>query len=327
MSAPQPPRESPPPDVTVLIVSYNTRDLLRECLRVVDRETRALRVETIVVDNASRDGSAEMVSAEFPHVRVIQTGANLGFAGANNAGIPHATGRYCVLLNSDAFLGERALEVAVELMDAHPRAGIGGAELVGRNQEFQPSARLFPSLLNDLLMISGLAARFPRSRFFGRFDRTWAETGAAAEVDWVPGAFMIVRTPLLQKLAGFDASFFFYYEEVDLCRRVKAAGYSVWYWPRIRVVHLGGESSKTKAASRSLLWRMRSGLLYHRKHHGWGVWLIGGLEYLWHGVRLWKNRMTRQGGEKAGDSRLILQLLTQAWRETRGGRVSPPAPW
>jgi GT2 family glycosyltransferase len=318
------------PDVSVLIVSYNTRDILRQCLETVRAETGSLQVETIVIDNASRDGSPEMVVAEFPEVLVIQTGANLGFAGANNVGIEKARGRYCVLLNSDAFLCQDALAVAVRLMDANPGAGIGGARLVGRDGESQPSARLFPSLLNEFLMISGLAYQFPKSSFFGRFDRTWADQSKPAEVDWVPGAFMIVRTEPLQSLHGFDTAFFFYYEEVDLCRRMKMAGNSVWYWPEIRVIHLGGESSKVEAGTmnaRATLWRLRSGLLYHRKHHGPAVLAVTGLELGWHAFRYLKNRVISGSRGKAAESRALVQLIRQAWRETRGGRLSPAAPW
>jgi len=322
--------EGLPPDVSILIVSFNTRDILRQCLATVRAETGSLRVETIVIDNASRDGSAEMVAAEFPEVLVIQTGANLGFAGANNVGIEKARGRYCVLLNSDAFLCQDALAASVRLMDANPGTGIGGARLVGRDGEAQPSARLFPSLLNEFLMISGLAYQFPNSRFFGRFDRTWADQSEPAEVDWVPGAFMIVRTEPLQRIHGFDTAFFFYFEEVDLCRRMKMAGKSVWYWPQIRVIHLGGESSKAELGTmntRTTLWRLRSGLLYHRKHHGLGVVVVTGLELAWHLFRYLKNRMISGSGRKASESRALVHLIRQAWRETRGGRLSPTAPW
>jgi len=151
------------PDVSVVIVSYNTRDLLRECLQTVYRET-GLDYEVIVVDNASRDGSLEMVGREFPSVVAIQTGANLGFAAANNVAFRRARGQYVLLLNSDAFLTPGTLLKAVSLMKASPATGLAGGRLVGRDGGWQASARLFPSLLNDFLSLSGLAARFPRSR-------------------------------------------------------------------------------------------------------------------------------------------------------------------
>lgn len=325
------------PDVSVVIVSFNTRDLLRECLQTLDREAGGVSCETIVVDNASRDGSADMVAAEFPAVRLVRSAANLGFAAANNRGFPLATGRYVVLLNSDAFLQPQALPRSVEKMDAAPEVGLAGGRLVGRDGAWQPSARMFPSPLNDLLTLSGLAGRYPQSRFFGRFDRTWADPAAAAPVDWVPGAYAIIRRPVLEQVGYFDERFFLYYEEVDLCRRIKAAGYTIWYWPDVVVVHLGGESSKTvqrlsmsSSGSQLTLWRMRSALLYYRKHHGFtGAWVARTSEAWWHLVRAWRNA-ARAGADavaKTDESRAISALMQQAWRETHAGSVSPQRPW
>ncbi len=318
------------PDVSVVIVSFNTRGLLRDCLHTLVREAGGVSYETLVVDSASRDGSADMVAREFPEVRLFRSDVNLGFAGANNVAFPECRGRYVVLLNSDAFLTSRALERSVAHMEATPRAGIGGARLVGRDGSWQPSARMFPSLLNDFLLLSGLADRFPKSRFFGRMDRAWADPLEACETDWVPGAYSIIRRSALEQVGYFDSRFFLYYEEVDLCRRFKDAGYQIWYWPDIVVVHLGGESSKTirqlkmsSAGAQLTLWRMRSALLYYRKHHGWQAWLAKELETMWHTLRARKN----PGNSKAEESLEIVRLLDRAWDDTRGGAVSPARPW
>ena len=135
---------------------------------------------------------------------------------------------------------------------------------MGRDGSWQPSARKFPSILDDLIVRSGLAARFSHSRFFGRFDRTWASVMEPAEVDWVPGAYSIIRTDVLAAAGPFDPRFFFYCEEVDLCKRIKQIGYSVCYWPDISVIHIGGESSRqmrsvemSKVGGQLTLWRMR----------------------------------------------------------------------
>lgn len=329
--------ESESPDVSIVIVSFNTRDLLRECLNTLAATSGEVRYEAIVVDNASRDGSADMVTAEFPQIHLIRSELNLGFAAANNRGFEIARGRYVVLLNSDAFPRPGALPNAVAHMDAAPKIGLGGARLVGRDDSWQPSARLFPSPLNDFLSLSGLSARFPRSRFFGRVDRTWADPGQPAEVDWVPGAFSIIRRDVLEQLGYFDEAFFLYYEEVDLCRRIKAADYKVCYWPDVAVVHLGGESSKTlehltlsSSGAQLTLWRLRSAYLYYRKQHGAATaWLAKQVEKQWHALRAWKNarRGDASGRAKAEESRAIMILIEQAWRETNGGRNSPPRPW
>ncbi len=325
------------PDVSIVIVSFNTRDVLRECLQTLERESEGVSYETIVVDNDSHDGSADMVEREFPAAKLIRSGANLGFAGGNNRGFPLATGRYVVLLNSDAFLRPGALKLSVEKMDANERIGLGGARLVGRDESWQPSARMFPSFLNDALAMTGLSAKYATSRFFGRFDRTWADQNEPAEVDWVPGAYSIIRREVLESIGYFDESFFLYYEEVDLCMRVKEAGYQVWYWPDVVVVHIGGESSKTVrhltmsgAGSQLTLWRMRSSLLYYRKHHGaGGAWLAKELETVWHALRASKNSKSDDPEKraKAEGSDAIVRLMSQAWNETDGGRVSPPRPW
>jgi GT2 family glycosyltransferase len=324
-------------DISVLIVSFNTRDVLRECMQSVRRESESLRTQVIVVDNGSVDGSQLMVEREFPEALLIRSAVNLGFAGANNLGYRSATGRYLVLLNSDAFLAEGALLRSVRHMEETLRCGIGGGRLVGRDGSWQPSARRFPSLLDDVMVRSGLAARFPRSRFFGRFDRTWADAMEAAEVDWVPGAFSIVRGAILEKTELFDPRFFLYYEEVDLCMRMKQMGYSVWYWPDICVTHLGGESSRkisslemSKSGSQLTLWRMRSTLLYYRKHCGRltaATAMI--LERFWYWQRFVRMRISRdpRRRETAASEKRLAAIMNQAWRETGGGKLSPVQPW
>ena len=322
-------------DLSVVIVSFNTRDLLRDCLKTLTPELASLRHEIIVVDNASRDGSPAMVAAEFPEVRLVRSEQNLGFAAANNRGFAIARGRYVVLLNSDAFPRLGAIRRSVEHMDENPKAGLGGGRLIGRDDSAQPSGRMFPSILNELLMVSGLAARHPGSRLLGRGDRTWADPMSAAQVDWLPGAYIIIRRELLERLGYFDERFFFYYEEVDLCRRIKAAGYQVWYWPDIVVVHLGGESAKTVKGQRTstgavpqlTLWQMRAQLLYYRKHHrALGAWGAAMLATSWNRIRAWRNLLAAQRA-KVEESRTIIALMRQAWRETSGGTVSPPRPW
>jgi len=322
------------PDVSIVIVSFNTRDMLRECL--LTTRNQGVTTEVIVVDNASRDGSAAMVHAEFPEVRVIACADNLGFAGANNLAFAEAVGRYVVLLNSDAFLGPETLARAVAHMDAEPNVGLAGGLLVGRDGHWQPSARLFPSVLNDFLSLTGLSVRFPSSRLFGRADRTWADPRRPADTDWVPGAFSIIRSEVLYTVGHFDPRFFLYYEEVDLCRRIKAAGYRVAYWPDLEVVHIGGESSKTvrrlslsASGSQLTLWRMRSALLYYRKHHAAQAWWVMIAETLWHRLRLLRNtfRDTPEAATKAEESQAVVALFATAWEETQGGRVCPQRPW
>lgn len=322
------------PDLSIIIVSYNTREILRACLNSLFDAGENLSLQVIVVDNASRDGSATMVQQDFPAAELVASQINLGFAAGNNVGFKQVRGNYVLLLNPDALLNKDALSRAMGYMKADATIGMGGGRLLGRDGSLQPSARQFPSLLNEILALSGLATRFPKSRFFGRFDRTWDDSQKTASVDWVPGAFALIRKSVLDEVGIFDERFFLYYEEVDLCLRFKQAGWNICYWPDVVVHHWGGESSKTvenvefsSSGSQLTLWRMRSGLLYYRKHHGaLGAWFMSRIETTWHGLRSLKARLD-SNLPKGEESRRVAKLMHRAWRETLGGQISPPRPW
>lgn len=325
-------------DLSILIVTYNSSALIGRLLSHLraefDREGAALQAEVIVVDNASRDGTADLVAGAHPWVQVVASRDNLGFAAGNNLAAQRATGRYLLLLNPDALPHPGALRQGVAYMDAHPQVGMGGGELLGEDGSRQPSARMFPTLRDELFTLSGLAARHPRSRVLARLDRRWADPDAAARVDWIPGAFVFIPTALFRELGGFDEAFFMYYEEVDLCRRLAAAGRPVQYWPVLKAMHIGGASAKTvaqarvsKAGSQLESWRMRSALLYYRKHHGFrGAWGWMALEWTWSRLRCWRANWRGQA-DKAADQQAHGEQVRRAWRETRGGAVSPPKPW
>ena len=326
------PAATHPPSASLIMLSFNTRELLRRNLAQLVTAAADIDAEIIVVDNASHDGSADMVEADFPQIQLVRSPCNLGFAGGNNLGAERARGEFLILVNSDAFIGPGTLPRAIERMQQHPRVALAGGLLIGKNGQPEPSARSFPSPLNDLLTLSGLAGRFPRSRFFGRFDRTWADPEQAAEVDWVPGAFCVIRREAIEHNGLFDERYFLYYEEVDLCRNLRKAGWTIAYWPDLKAEHWGGESSKTLSGESAsshgrqlTLWRMRSALLYYRHQHGLvHAWLAATIEQGWHRLRRMRNR---HHADKRAESEQIITLLNRAWRETRAGRVSPPRPW
>jgi GT2 family glycosyltransferase len=319
--------------LSVFIVTYNSAPLLRCCLDSLRAQTLTGDFDVIVVDNASRDESVAIMRAEYPELHLIASEVNLGFGNANNLALTVAQGRYLVLLNPDAVLPPDTLEHALRHMEANVDAGMGGGLLQDPQGGWQPSARLFPSLLNDGLTLSGLANRYPDSRFFGRFDRSWADPLTATAVDWVPGAFAILRRSLVEQIGLFDPRFFLYYEEVDLCRRIHQAGFKVYYWPDLVITHIGGASSETvdelafsSSGKQLTLWRMRSQLLYYRKWHGWLYSCLAKiLEQAWHKLRAWRN--TARTPAKAEESRRIVQLWNQAWFDTQGGHHSPSQPW
>jgi GT2 family glycosyltransferase len=321
-------------DLSILIVTYNSAKLIRPLLARLRQELAGVSGEVVVVDNASADGTAECVRREHPWVHLVASDVNLGFAAGNNLAGRHAGGRYLLLLNPDAMPAPGALARGVALMDANPAVGLAGGELRGSDGGRQPSARMFPTLRDELFTLSGLAARHPQSRLFARLDRRWADPEEPAEVDWIPGAFVFIRARDFAALGGFDERFFMYYEEVDLCRRLRAAGRGIRYWPELKATHLGGESAKTVKAARISRagaqlerWRMRSGLLYYRKHHGaWGAVGLHALERGWHKLRQWKAHW-RGRCDLAADLGVHCAELAEAWQDTAGGTRSPARPW
>lgn len=320
--------------LSVLIVSYNSSGLICTLLARLREQLSALSAEVVLVDNASHDGTAELVAVEHPWVHLVRSRVNLGFAAGNNLAARQARGRLLLLLNPDALPEPGVIARGLALMQQHPQVGLAGGRLLAPDGSPQPSARMFPGLAQEFFVLSGLAARFPRSRTLGGLDRGWADPELAARVDWVPGAFALVSAELFARLGGFDERFFLYYEEVDLCRRIQALGLQVQYWPELRVRHVGGASARTvsgaevaSAGSQLTLWRARSGLLYYRKHHGWlKAWAVNRLERGWHGLRAWRARL-RGELHKVEESLARRSLLDRAWLDTLGGRVAPPRPW
>jgi GT2 family glycosyltransferase len=319
--------------VSVIIVSYNTKDLLKRCFDSVRDSAGGVNFEIIVVDNGSKDGSAEFIKNEFPGLTLIQSSVNLGFAKANNLGYKRSSGEYIVMLNSDAFLVGEALAVSVDLMDRQPEVGLAGGRLIGEDGSWQPSARSFPGIWNEFLTLSGLAGRYRQSRIFGRPDMTYIDQNQDISCDWVPGAFTIIRRAVIEESGFFDERFFLYYEEVDLCRRIKKSGWKIAYWPAVTTIHLGGVSAGTfsrklvsKTGKQMGLWRLQSQYLYYRKNHGLIKALLSKhLESMFNKLRLMRN--ASRDPEKAEESRMMLALIRQAWTQTKGGTESPPRPW
>jgi GT2 family glycosyltransferase len=263
--------------IDLLLVSFNTAHLL-ERLRssLSDAAVPGLQLRLLAVDNASSDGSGEILRATFPCALFIQNQVNVGFGRANNQLAEHVRGDYVLLLNTDAFVSPETLAVTVEYMERHPRCGILGVRLVGSDGSAQPSLRAFPTPLTTFLRRTGLH-RFIRLES-ARDDLARDHT-MVSDCDWVPGCYYLVRRAVLEEIGLFDPRFFMYFEEVDHCRRARAAGWQVTYLPSTSVVHLGGESAKSVASltqDRQISpYQTESELLYVRKHFG-----AGGL--LWH---------------------------------------------
>ncbi len=323
--------------ITVVIVSYNTRDILRNCLEVLFRNAEGLELEVIVVDNNSHDGSAEMVRAVFPSVRLLVNTANVGFAAANNQAYAVSSGRYIVLLNPDAYLRPSSLARGIDFMERNPLCGLCGGRIVSPEGRLEPSARRFPSAVSKLLTISGLSWKFASSPVLNRHEFGGFAHDRSMEVDWIPGTFTIVRRQMLEHIGFFDERFYLYYEETGLCLRAKKAGWKVFFIPDAEVMHIGGASSKTRKdksfdrkAAQVLNFRLRSELLYHRKNRGFIPLLAStGVELGWNSIRYVKN-VVFPGADslrKRNTAAAVNRQIIQALRDTRFGRVSPPAPW
>lgn len=255
-------------DVSIIVVNWNTEELLRECLTSIYEKASDVDFEIIVVDNASTDGSAEMVEKEFPRVVLIENSENKGFAAANNQGIKIAKGRYILLLNSDTLVLDETIDKVVSFTDNNPDAAVVGCRVLNPNKTLQLTCFMFPSILNMFLSSSYLYKLFPRSKFFGREQMTWWARNDIREVDVVTGCFMLVRHEVVEQVGLMDEQFFMYGEETDWCYRFKKAGWKVMFAPVCETIHLGGQSTAQK--SREMIVELRLSILkFIKKHHNW----------------------------------------------------------
>ena len=283
----------------------------------------------LVVDNASDDGSADMVAAEFPRAQLIRSPENKGFAGGNNPAMKIARGRYILLLNSDAFLAEGVLEKTIHYMDDHPHIGVLGCKLTDPDGTLQPSARMLPGPLNKIFHITGLAAHFPKSKFFGRVDYTWWDHSEPRSVGWVVGAYFIIRRQTMEDIGVLDDRYFLYFEEIDYCLSARRAGWDVVFYPYASVIHLGGQSSlktgkRVSAKGRQIVAiRITSEFRYYRKMYGWlHVLLAAGIELIWNQVVYAKNLFSRSSSaaQKRDQAGMIIELIIQTLQKDRWGR-------
>lgn len=251
-------------DLSIVIINWNTRDLLRDSLQSVFAGLGALQAEVIVVDNASTDGSVAMIETEFPKAQLLVNRKNRGFAAANNQGFGVAKGRHVLLLNSDTVVKGQVLPAMVAWMDAHPAAGIMGPRVLNRDGSMQVSSTGFPTLKRLLAQTLGLT----RLRAFDDYRMENWDRKDERQVEVISGCCMLVRAAALQKVGPLDQSFFFYGEETDWCRRFADAGWEVVFAPVGEIVHFGGGSVRALNHMRDVM--LTEGTVrLHRKHGGW----------------------------------------------------------
>jgi N-acetylglucosaminyl-diphospho-decaprenol L-rhamnosyltransferase len=254
----------PPPDISIIIVSWNVRDRLRACLASLTGGDS--HVETIVVDAASADGTATMVRADFPAVRLIASADNLGYSRGNNLGLAQARGRYALILNPDTELDGPALPSMLGYLDANPAVGVLGPRLVLPDQSVQASRRRFPTLLTAIFESTWLQGLAPRG-VLARYYAADLPADQPAEVDWLVGAALMVRRAVWEQVGVLDDNFFMYSEELDWQRRIKAAGWKIVYFPAAQVRHFEAQSSAQVPAATHIRFNT-SKVRYFRKYHG-----------------------------------------------------------
>lgn len=229
--------------LSIIIVSWNTREILRDCLvaacRYVPQDSR----EVIVVDNGSGDGSAEMVAEQFPNVRLLRNPQNLGFGRAANQGMAAARGRHLLLLNSDAFLVDDSLLGLVERLERDPALGLLGPRILLEGGRLQSSARRFPSVGRLALSELWLHRFLPRARAADRLLGPYWDHASERDADWLVGACLLLKREVFEQTGGFDAAIFMYGEEVEWCHRVRAKGWRILFCPNAQVLHLNHKSA------------------------------------------------------------------------------------
>ncbi len=298
-------------DIGIIIVNWNTRDLLQRCLETVFASEGDLTYRVVVVDNASSDGSTDMVALNFPQVTLISLSRNIGYPAGNNCGlkalgdsrsnstVTEPPPRYALLLNPDTELPRTALANMLSFMDADASIGAAGPKLVLEDGRLDLACRRsFPSPEISFWRMIGFSKLFPKSRRFARYNLTFLDEDEVADVDSVVGAFMMVRREVIDRVGQLDESFFMYGEDLDWCKRIKEAGWRVTYYPLVTVLHIKrAASAKSRRARMEFI---RAMLIFYNKHYraqtSWpaNLAVLAGIA-LRGGPSLWPEVFTRPG--------------------------------
>jgi GT2 family glycosyltransferase len=302
------------PQLTIIIISYNTRGLTLAALRTLFEDTRHTKIHVVVLDNASTDGSADAIAKTFPQVELIRSAENLGFARANNLVAAKATTEFLLLLNPDTECHDGAVDNLLDFAQAHPQAGIWGGRTVFPDGTLNIGScwqRITPWSVFCLTV--GLTAAFPRSNIFNTEALGSWQRDTVRTVDIVSGCFFLIRRDLWARLGGFDLRYFMYGEEADLCLRARRFGSLPMITPEAEIMHLVGAASSSHAAKRVMVTKARVTLI--RDH--WPAWQVPlgiGLMWLWGALRFATTRVLAPlGGQKA-------RLRAAYWSEIWGKR-------
>jgi GT2 family glycosyltransferase len=300
-------------DLSVIIVNYNVRHFLEQCLISVRKAAENISAETIVVDNNSADGSCSMVTMNFPEVQLIRNSVNSGFSAACNQAIKVSSGRYILLLNPDTVVEEDTFKRCLTFMEDHTDAGAVGVKMINGNGRFLPeSKRSLPTPATAFFKMAGFSRLFPKSRLFNRYYMGHLDSSETAEADILSGAFMFIRRNALDKTGLLDETYFMYGEDIDLSYRLINAGYKNYYYPGVKIIHYKGESTR-KGDINHIVHFYRAMLIFIGRHfgkkgHGPFLMLIGIAIYFWGFIAVVKN-IFRRYILPVSDSATIIILL------------------
>ena len=253
--------------MTIIIVNYNVKEFLEQSIISIKKSCKDIDYELFVVDNASSDGSVELIKRKFPGIKLIANTENKGFAAANNQAMRQAQGEYILLINPDTIVQEDTVPVVLNFFKDHPGCGMVGCKILNPDGSLQlPCRRSFPTPWVAFTKISGLSKLFPRSKFFGRYNLTYLDPDETYEVEAISGSFMFFRRQVIDRMGYLDESFFMYGEDLDWCFRIREAGWRIFYLPETKIVHFKGESSK-KSQIDLILQFYRAMKLFVEKHY------------------------------------------------------------
>jgi N-acetylglucosaminyl-diphospho-decaprenol L-rhamnosyltransferase len=260
-----------PAQLSIIFVNWNSTEYLRQCIASIYEYSRDVDFELIVVDNASPDGDADILTQQFPNLKLIKSPANIGFARANNLGFRHSTGRYVLFLNPDTRLVSPAIDIMLAQSEALEDAGIMGCKLLNTDLTVQSSCiQTFPTILNQALDADFLRRRWPHSRLWGTSPLV-SDSGTPTKVEVISGACMMIRRDVFEQVGMFSEEYFMYAEDLDLCRKVVRAGYNNYYIGAATIIHHGGKSSSPRTATVA---KWHSILKYFAKNHGYAHALL-----------------------------------------------------
>ncbi len=257
----------PSEKLSIVIVNYNVKSSLKKCLESIFKCEKDTELEVTVVDNNSKDKSQEMLKRDFPQVKLIENKRNLGFSAGCNQGIRESRGRYILLLNPDTQFTPGGFKKMMDFMSSKPQAGICGPKMADGEGNLQFSCRSFPSYLTAISSRQSILNRiFPENFLSQKYLLKNRDHSQVAEVDWVSGSCLLVKREMFKKVGLLDERFYMYVEDVDLCYRAKMAGFSVFYFPQVVVIHHVGKSTQ-KRKLRMLVEHHRSMYHFYNKHH------------------------------------------------------------